>query len=112
MGDMNSGMKLETFRGKTMAEALQQVKSAFGQEAVILHTRTLQTRYWLGLRRQELFEITAGRGLHVARGNHLWSRCRPGTAAAAADPAIASAAVAKHQSLRNEREAARNACRQ
>jgi flagellar biosynthesis protein FlhF len=69
MGDMNSGMKLETFRGKTMAEALQQVKSALGQEAVILHTRTLQTRFWLGLRRQELFEITAGCGLQVARGN-------------------------------------------
>jgi flagellar biosynthesis protein FlhF len=77
MGDMNSGMKLETFRGKTMAEALQQVKTALGQEAVILHTRTLQTRFCLGLRRRELFEITAGRGLNVSRGNRRITKAKP-----------------------------------
>jgi len=34
---------------------------------VILHTRTYQMRQWLGLKRREMVEITAGRGLNVAR---------------------------------------------
>jgi len=58
-------MHLQTFKASTMGEALSQVKSAMGSEAVILHTRTLQTRRWLGLRRRETVEITAGRGINV-----------------------------------------------
>jgi flagellar biosynthesis protein FlhF len=46
-----------------MAEALFQVKSALGSDAVILHTRTFSRRRWMGLRRQEIVEITAGNGL-------------------------------------------------
>jgi len=49
-----------------MAEALAQVKSVMGADAVILHTRTYQRRMWLGLRRREVVEITAGRGLQIA----------------------------------------------
>ena len=41
------------------------VKTEMGGEAVILHTRTLQRRRWLGLRRREIVEITAGVGLNV-----------------------------------------------
>ncbi len=48
-----------------MAEALAQVKSAMGHEAVILHTRTYQRSMWLGLRRREIVEITAGHGLNM-----------------------------------------------
>jgi flagellar biosynthesis protein FlhF len=58
-------MHLQTFKAATMGEALSQVKTAMGSEAVILHTRVLQTRYWLGLRRREIVEITAGRGINV-----------------------------------------------
>lgn len=58
-------MNLQTFRAATMAEALNQVKSTMGLEAVILHTRTFQSRYWLGLRRKEVVEVTAGKGLNV-----------------------------------------------
>lgn len=58
-------MNLQTFKAPTMAEALAQVKSIMGSEAVILHTRTLHHRQWLGLRRREFVEITAGRGLQV-----------------------------------------------
>lgn len=58
-------MNLQTFKAATMGEALSQVKTAMGSEAVILHTRVLQTRYWLGLRRREIVEITAGRGINV-----------------------------------------------
>jgi flagellar biosynthesis GTPase FlhF len=50
-----------------MAEALYQVKSAMGNDAVILHTRTYWRRRWLGLRRIEVVEITAGAGLQTAR---------------------------------------------
>src|SRR5688572_16080956 len=58
-------MNLQTFKAATMAEALTQVKSAMGGDAVILHTRTFHTRYWLGLRRREMVEITAGKGFNV-----------------------------------------------
>ena len=47
-------MHLRTFSAGTMAEALYQVKSAMGNDAVILHTRTYRQRRWLGLRRREV----------------------------------------------------------
>src|SRR5215212_2223575 len=62
-------MNLQTFRAPTMAEALGQVKNVMGQDAVILHTRTFSTRQWLGLRKREIVEITAGRGLNVRPGS-------------------------------------------
>lgn len=48
-----------------MADALQQVKASMGHDAVILHTRTVQRRQWLGLRCREIVEITAGAGLNI-----------------------------------------------
>lgn len=60
-------MNLQTFKAATMAEALTQVKTTMGADAVILHTRTFFTRHWLGLRRREMVEITAGKGLNVGR---------------------------------------------
>jgi flagellar biosynthesis protein FlhF len=71
-------MNLQTFKAPTMAEALTQVKSAMGGDAVILHTRTFQTRYWLGLRRREMVEITAGKGFNVGeRGRRQQAAARP-----------------------------------
>src|SRR5688500_3150892 len=58
-------MNLKTFRAPTMAEALTQVKSAMGSDAIILHTCTLQTRAWMGLRRREMVEITARKDLNL-----------------------------------------------
>ncbi|GIW77947.1 MAG: flagellar biosynthesis protein FlhF [Phycisphaerae bacterium] len=58
-------MQLQTFQGSSMAEAMARVKSALGADAVILHTRTVQHRRWLGLKRVELYEITAGKGINV-----------------------------------------------
>ncbi len=55
-------MNLRTFQAPTMAEALTQVKDVMGVDAVILHTRTYSRRFWLGLRRKEVVEITAGKG--------------------------------------------------
>jgi flagellar biosynthesis protein FlhF len=60
-------MNLQTFKAPTMAEALTQVKSAMGSDAIILHTRTFSTRAWLGLRRREMVEITAGKGINIGR---------------------------------------------
>jgi flagellar biosynthesis protein FlhF len=60
-------MNLQTFKAATMAEALQQVKTTMGHDAIILHTRTYQLRQWLGFKRREMVEITAGRGINTAR---------------------------------------------
>ena len=62
---MGETMNLKTFQAATMAEALARVKTSMGAEAVILHTRVLHKPRWLGLRRQEIYEITAGRGMRV-----------------------------------------------
>src|SRR4051794_41953382 len=58
-------MQLQTFKAPTMAEALKQVKASMGSEAIILHTRTFQVRSWMGLRRSEVVEITAGKGMNI-----------------------------------------------
>jgi flagellar biosynthesis protein FlhF len=58
-------MNLRTFSAPTFAQAMSLVKSEMGGDAVILHTRTVQKRKWMGLRRNEIVEITAGSGLNV-----------------------------------------------
>ena len=65
-----------------MAEALAQVKREMGTSAVILHTRSYWRRYCLGLRRREIVEITAGKGLNVDRRRQV-----PGRRSAADDRA-------------------------
>jgi flagellar biosynthesis protein FlhF len=74
-------MKLRTYSAGTMAEALQRVKQEMGSDAVILHTRTLQVRRWLGLRKSEVVEITVGSGQEVAAARRA-SRPAPKAAAA------------------------------
>ena len=76
-----------------MAEALTQVKSSMGSDAVILHTRTLHTRAWLGLRRREMIEITAGRGIAVAE------RRRPSAVRNPATSQVAAATYARPGSI-------------
>src|SRR5689334_15601784 len=58
-------MNLRTFSAPTFAQAMALVKSEMGGDAVILHTRTVQKRRWMGLRKNEIVEITAGSGLNV-----------------------------------------------
>jgi len=78
------------------------VKTEMGGEAVILHTRTQQRRRWLGLRRREIVEITAGVGLNVTA-----RPVRRPAAATATQPAH-SAGLTQSQAarLRAAREAA------
>ena len=81
-------MNLQTFKAATMAEALQQVKSVMGNDAIILHTRTYQLKQWLGLRRRDMVEITVGKGLNVAR------RPRAAVASPPAAPQLQTTAMA------------------
>lgn len=55
-------MRTRTFRGRTMAEALDQLKRHFGRDAVILSTRTLTRGGLLGLGRKPHVEITGAHG--------------------------------------------------
>src|SRR3954462_8905385 len=95
-------MHLRTFSAGTMAEALYQVKSAMGTDAVILHTRTYWRRRWLGLRRVEVVEITAGNGLQGARGNARRPAARQQSVAAAPKAAPAATAPAPQQLLQTQ----------
>ena len=50
-----------------MAEALHRVKVALGIDAVILHTRSVPHRKWMGLKKVETYEITASRNVNVVK---------------------------------------------
>jgi flagellar biosynthesis protein FlhF len=56
-------MKIKTFQGKTMAEALAQVKRLFGRDAVILGTRSLIRGGLFGLGGRPYVEITAAKDI-------------------------------------------------
>ncbi len=60
-----------------MGEALTQVKSVMGKDAIILHTRTVQMKLWWGLRRREMVEITAGQGMNVGARNARRQAAQP-----------------------------------
>lgn len=59
-------MNLKTYRAKSMADALVEVKRDLGREAVILHTRTFKVGGWMGLGGRDVVEVTAGTGMPVA----------------------------------------------
>jgi flagellar biosynthesis protein FlhF len=54
-------MKMKTFRATTMPQALAQVKSQLGSDAVIMHTRTIKRGGFIGLGSHTVVEITARR---------------------------------------------------
>src|SRR3990172_5512254 len=56
-------MKLRTFQGQSMAEALERVKQQYGRGAVILNTRTVTKGGFLGLGGKPCVEITAARAM-------------------------------------------------
>jgi len=56
-------MEIKTYRGRSMAAALAEVKRELGPDAVILHTRTRHQRRWF--RKVPLVEITASRDVRV-----------------------------------------------
>jgi flagellar biosynthesis protein FlhF len=52
-------MNLKTYRGRSMAEVLAQVKQDLGKDAVILHTRATRVGAVMGMGGHDEFEITA-----------------------------------------------------
>jgi flagellar biosynthesis protein FlhF len=80
-------MDLKTFQAPTMSAALAEVKSSLGPGAVILHTRTFSRARWLGLRRREVVEITAGRGVKPNRPQTA-ARALPAQRPAPPQPAV------------------------
>ena len=89
-------MNLQTFRAPTMAECLSEVKRVMGTDAVILHTRTYVIRQWLGFKRREMVEITAGRGLN---NGSRQSRRINGGSTRVIEAAVAEAPVMKQPAL-------------
>src|SRR3954465_3906530 len=79
-------MHLRTFSAGTMAGAVYQGTRAMGGAAVILHPPPYWRRRWLGLRRVEVVEITAGSGLQGSRGNTRRPIARQQTAPAPTAP--------------------------
>lgn len=92
-------MNLKTYRAKTIADALSQVKKDLGRDAVILHTRMVKVGGWLGVGRRNVVEITAGHGVNV-RGPVVRQGRAPATQASAPSaptelaPALAARAAA------------------
>lgn len=58
-------MNLRTYQAYTMAEALAQVKSDLGRDAVILNTRTFKRGGVLGMGGKQMVEITASADVQV-----------------------------------------------
>jgi len=74
---------IKTYRGKTVADALAQVKQDLGRDAVILHTRTYKSGGFWGVGARTLHEITATTSMTVAglsgRASHRSARPAPAT---------------------------------
>jgi flagellar biosynthesis protein FlhF len=85
-------MDLRTYRGKSMAECLAEVKKDLGSEAVILRTRTLRTGGVLGIASKPIVEITASTSAPVMTSEQRRARAR--AAAGVADRPVESGGVA------------------
>lgn len=59
-------MDIRTFEARTMKEALAQVRAELGPEAVILQSREVRKRRFLGMAGGQGIEITAGTGMAIA----------------------------------------------
>jgi len=60
-------MKVKRYFGKSMRDALAQVKSDLGSDAVILQTKTFRRGGILGLWGKQVVEITASDNLNILR---------------------------------------------
>ncbi len=62
-------MNLKTFRAKSMAQALAEVKKQLGKDAVILHTRAYRVGAVMGMGGHDEYEITAADATAAAAAN-------------------------------------------
>ncbi len=58
-------MKVKKYEAPTMKEALEAVKKELGQDAVILHTKTIKKNDFFGLWGKEMVEVTASRDINI-----------------------------------------------
>ena len=71
-------MNLKTYRARSMAHALSEVKKDLGKDAVILHTRAYQVGGLLGVGGHQEYEITAADGEAVGvRGPTIRGSAQP-----------------------------------
>ena len=84
-------MNLKTYRAKTIAEALAEVKKDLGKDAVILHTRSFKSGGVMGLGARVTVEITAAPAQHI---NRVARPARPSIAAPARAPQTVGAGAA------------------
>lgn len=52
-------MKIKKFTAASMQDAAKQIKKELGNDAVILHSKQVKKRKWLGPRSQEAVEVIA-----------------------------------------------------
>ncbi len=82
---MEGRVTIKTYKGKTVADALAQVKKDLGRDAVILHTRTYKAGGFWGVGARTLHEITATTSMTVAglsgRASHRTGKPTPAPAA-------------------------------
>lgn len=74
-------MQLKTYRGNSMADALAEVKRDLGQDAVILHARTIRVGGVAGFGAKNLYEITASNQQTPVRQPRIASRAAASDAA-------------------------------
>lgn len=53
-------MRVKRYRAATMPEAIKKVRSDLGEEAVLLHSKTIYKKGFLGLFKKKMIEVTAG----------------------------------------------------
>jgi len=72
-------MRICKYRGRNMTEALKKVKRHLGEEAVIIHTKTVKNRRVFGMGGRQLVEITASKDIApLARAARNVTEKRPG----------------------------------
>ncbi|MFN5946366.1 MAG: flagellar biosynthesis protein FlhF, partial [Phycisphaerae bacterium] len=95
-------MNLKTYRGRSMAEALAQVKQDLGKDAVILHTRATRVGAVMGVGGHDEFEITASDAATV-----MGPKLREAPASATLPPSSA-AAIRERAAFTYENDRQRN----
>ncbi len=105
-------MTIKTYRAKTIAEALTQVKKELGRDAVILHTRTVRSGGWFGFRRATLTEITAtstqiAGGIGAPRLRHRATNQETSPAAISRASSLQPSAITAVESLGSRADRAR-----
>lgn len=84
-------MQLKTYRGNSMADALAEVKRDLGQNAVILHARTIRVGGVAGFGTKNMYEITASNQETPVKQPRIATRSAARTTEAGAESAVAVA---------------------